>query len=113
EGIVPPPAPSLHTDAARCRSRSRSDRAPAKAGRGRNSEPDQSAVRLRVSSALPARERTLPAGTAPIAYSGTRDRRLSRRRGKPDLNTAAFRKIPPPPGFFHVLSPGDGCKRLR
>ncbi len=53
-------APSLYAHAARHHSRPRHDRPDAPAGGGRGAEPDRSADRLRLSSALPLRQRPLP-----------------------------------------------------
>ena len=59
---VPHAEAPLHPHAARRGAGSRSHRAQAQAGRGRSAEPDRSAARLSVPSALPVRERTLPGG---------------------------------------------------
>ena len=80
--------------------------APAQAGRGRGAEPDRSAARLPVPSALSVRERALPRRAAAAAARGRRDRRLPRRAGRAhrarDLGQAAQRVdsvgvVPPTP----------------
>ena len=58
------PAHALHQDAAGRGAGSRDVRPPADSGQGRNPEPDRSAARLRLQSALPAGVRSLPQGGA-------------------------------------------------
>ncbi len=80
------PAAPLHAHAARRRAGPRSHRAPAQAGRGRGAEPDRSAARLPVPSALPVRESTrcrvelplpIQAGAATVRCHAVEEGRIS------------------------------------
>ncbi len=74
-------AAPVHADAARGGARSGDDGQAADRGRGRGAESARSAGRLRVPSALPVRERALPAEAPTAPGAGRRRGRLPRGRG--------------------------------
>ena len=71
-------AASVHAHAARCGARSRDDRRGAHRGRGRSAQSARPAAGMHVPSALPVRERALPARESRAARGGAE--RAGRRR---------------------------------